>query len=80
MTSQSRSRLAIILAPMALWILLSPTHSPLLAMLVEQVIVVVDGDPYTVSDLDQYAKTKTGTKLPTYDFTKVSQDANSLVI
>ena len=65
---------------MALWILLSPTHSPLLAMLVEQVIVVVDGDPYTLSDLDQYAKTKTGAKLPTHEFTKVSQDAKSLVI
>jgi len=80
MTGQSRSRLAIILAPMALWILLSPTHSPLLAMLVEQVIVVIDGVPYTVSDLDQYAKTKTGAKLPTHEFTKVSQDAKSLVI
>lgn len=80
MTSRSRSRLAIILAPMALWILLSATYSPLLAMLVEQVIVVVDGDPYTLSDLDQYAKTKTGAKLPSYDFTKVSQDAKSLVI
>ncbi len=80
LTSQSRSRLAIILAPLILWILLSPTHSPLLAMLVEQVIVVIDGDPYTLSDLDQYAKTKTGAKLSTYDFTKVSQDAKSLVI
>jgi len=49
-------------------------------MLVEQVIVVVDGDPYTLSDLDQYAKTKTGAKLPTHEFTKVSQDAKSLVI
>jgi len=80
LTSRSRSRLAIILAPMALWLLLSATYSPLLAMLVEQVIVVVDGDPYTLSDLDQYAKTKTGAKLPSYDFTKVSQDAKSLVI
>jgi len=80
LTSQSRSRLAIILAPMALWILLSPTHSPLLAMLVEQVIVVVDGDPYTLSDLDQYAKSKTGAKLPTHEFTKMSQDAKSLMI
>jgi len=65
---------------MALWILLSPAHSPLLAMLVEQVIVVVDGDPYTLSDLDQYAMTKTGAKLPAHEFTKVSQDAKSLVI
>ena len=65
---------------MALWILLSPIHSPLLAMLVEQVIVVVDGDPYTVSDLDIYAKIKTGAKLPTHEFTKVSQDAKSLMI
>ncbi len=80
LTNQLRSRLAIILAPMALWILLFPTHSPLLAMLVEQVIVVVNGDPYTLSDLDQYATTKTGAKLPTSDFTKVSQDAKSLAI
>ena len=49
-------------------------------MLVEQVIVVVDGDPYTLSDLDQYAKRKTGAKMPTHDLTKVSQDAKSLVI
>jgi len=65
---------------MALWILLSPIHSPLLARLVEQVIVVVDGDPYTLTDLDLYAKIKTGAKLPTHELTKVSQDAKSLMI
>ncbi len=62
LTSQSRSRLAIILAPMALWILLSPAHSPLLAMIFEQGNVVGDGEPYTLSDLDQNAMTKTGAK------------------
>ncbi len=65
---------------MALWILLLPIHSPVLAILVEQVVVVVDGDPYTLSDLDQYARKKTGAKMPTHELTKMSQDAKSLVI
>lgn len=65
---------------MALWILLLPIHTPLLAMLVEQVVVVVDGDPHTLSDLDQYAKTKTGAKMPTHELSKMSQDSKSLAI
>ena len=68
------------LASMALCILLLPMHPPVLAMLVEQVVVVVDGDPYTLSDLDQYARKKTGAKMPTHEFSKMSQDAKSLVI
>ncbi len=80
MTSQLRFRLAVIHASMALWILLLPIHTPLLAMLVEQVVVVVDGDPHTLSDLDQYAKTKTGAKMPTHELSKMSQDSKSLAI
>ncbi|NIO11418.1 MAG: hypothetical protein GTO40_26725 [Deltaproteobacteria bacterium] len=80
MTRLARFRLANVLAYTIVCFVLASFQAPLLALIVEQVVVVVDGDPYTSSDLDQYAKRKTGQKLPTNDFEKLSQDANSLVI
>jgi len=39
---------------------------------IEQLIVIIDGEPYTLSNLATYAKTKMGREFPTGDLTKIS--------
>ena len=42
------------------------------AKIIEQLIVVIDGEPYTLSNLATYAKTKMGREFPTGDLNKIS--------
>ncbi len=42
------------------------------AKIIEQLIVVIDGEPYTLSNLAGYAKTKMGREFPTGDLIKIS--------
>jgi peptidyl-prolyl cis-trans isomerase SurA len=48
---------------------LNPTT---LAKIIEQLIVVIDGEPYTLSNLVSYAKTKMGREFPTGDLNKIN--------
>lgn len=52
---------------------------PLSAAVIERVIVAIDGDPYTVSDLRQYARDKMDRPFPVGDLEKVgSEDKETL--
>lgn len=42
------------------------------AKVVEQLIVVIDGEPYTLSNLGSYAKTKMGREFPSGDLKKIN--------
>ncbi len=42
------------------------------AKLVEQLIAVVDGEPYTLTNLESYAKSKMGREFPTGDLNKIN--------
>lgn len=47
-------------------------HQTALAKVVEQLIVVIDGEPYTLSNLGSYAKTKMGREFPSGDLKKIN--------
>jgi hypothetical protein len=42
------------------------------AKVIEQLIVVIDGEPYTLSNLTLYAKTKMSREFPTGNLTKIN--------
>ncbi|MGE5302946.1 MAG: peptidylprolyl isomerase [Alphaproteobacteria bacterium] len=44
------------------------------AKVVEQVIAVVDGEPYTLTNLENYSKTKMGRAFPTGDLNKINPE------
>lgn len=44
------------------------------AAVVEQLIAVIDGEPYTLSNINAYAKTKLGRGFPTGDLKQISAD------
>lgn len=51
---------------------LHPT--PLIAKVVEQVVVVIDKEPYTLSNCREYAKTKMGREFPTGDLNRIGKE------
>ncbi|HEX9143893.1 MAG TPA: peptidylprolyl isomerase [Candidatus Binatia bacterium] len=51
-------------------LLLVPALVP--AKVIEQLITVIDGEPYTLSNLGNYAKTKMGREFPTGDLNKIN--------
>ncbi len=54
----------------AIFLLLGPVS--LSAKVVEQLIAVVDGEPYTLTNLGSYAKSKMGREFPTGDLNKIN--------
>jgi peptidyl-prolyl cis-trans isomerase SurA len=53
-------------------ILLFLVPASLYAKVVEQLIAVIDGEPYTLTDVDGYAKSKTGRDFPTGDLNQIN--------
>jgi peptidyl-prolyl cis-trans isomerase SurA len=53
-------------------LLLVPARLP--AKVVEQVIAVIDGEPYTLTNLENYSKTKMGRAFPTGDLNQINPD------
>ena len=47
-------------------------HQTALAKVIEQLIVVIDGEPYTLSNLGTYAKTKMDREFPSGDLKKIN--------
>ena len=56
----------------ALFLSLGPSFLP--AKVVEQVIVVIDGEPYTLTSFREYARTNMGRDFPTGDLTRIEKD------
>lgn len=56
----------------AIFLLIAPAS--LFAKVVEQLIAVVDGEPYTLTNLGTYAKSKMGREFPTGDLAKINPD------
>ena len=48
--------------------------SPLMAKVVEQVVVVIDGEPYTLSNFKEYARTKMNRDFPTGDLNRIEKE------
>jgi len=67
-------RLRITYALILTGALLSPHLSPLMAKVVEQVVVVIDGEPYTLTSFKEYARTKMGRDFPTGDLNRIEKD------
>jgi len=55
-------------------LLCSLPSSPSSARVVEQVVVVIDGEPYTLSNFKEYARTKMGREFPTGDLNQVGKE------
>lgn len=53
---------------------LSLHPAPLIAKVVEQVLVVIDGEPYTLSNFKEFAKTKMGREFPTGDLDNIGKE------
>lgn len=50
-------------------------HSlPLMARVVEQVVAVIDGEPYTLSSFKEYARTKMGREFPVGDLNRIEKE------
>ena len=45
-----------------------------MAKVVEQVVVVIDGEPYTLTSFKEYARTKMGRDFPTGDLNRIEKD------
>ena len=52
------------------FLLLLPVAAP--AKVIEQLIAVIDGEPYTLSNLDSYAKSKMARSFPTGDLNRIN--------
>jgi|SRR2546426_809986 len=48
--------------------------APLIARVVEQVVTVIDGEPYTVSNLRDYAQAKLGREFPKGDLNRIENE------
>jgi peptidyl-prolyl cis-trans isomerase SurA len=57
-------------------LLLHPTAS---AKVIEQLIVVIDGEPYTMSNLGAYAKAKAGREFPSGDLKKINDSDREIL-
>jgi peptidyl-prolyl cis-trans isomerase SurA len=53
-------------------LLLVPTSAP--AKVIEQLITVIDGEPFTLSNLQTYAKSRMGRDFPTGDLNQINPD------
>lgn len=53
--------------------------SPLMAKVVEQVIVVIDGEPYTLSNVREFARTKVGRVFPTGDLNHIGKEDKEIL-
>src|SRR3989338_4666605 len=50
-------------------------HSlPLMARVVEQVVAVIDGEPYTLSSFKEYARTRMGREFPSGDLSRIEKE------
>jgi len=49
-------------------------HQTVLAKVIEQLIVVIDGEPYTLTNLKRYAKTKMDQEFPSGDLKKINDN------
>ncbi|MFQ5849051.1 MAG: peptidylprolyl isomerase [Candidatus Binatia bacterium] len=78
MILQSISRHAIMLGVTAAGVFFSLLPSAL-ATVVEQVVVVVDGEPYTLSDLKVFARTRLRREFSTQDFVQVDNEGKELL-
>lgn len=54
--------------------LLSLPLAPLMARVVEQIVVAIDGEPYTLSNFKEYARTKMGRDFPTGDLNRIEKE------
>jgi peptidyl-prolyl cis-trans isomerase SurA len=59
-----------LLLPFIGFIFFLPAHLP--AKVIDQLIAVVDGEPYTLTNLGAYAKTKMGREFPTGDLNQIN--------
>ena len=66
MLKQASQKCLFLILPL----LLVPASVP--AKVIEQLITVIDGEPYTLSNLGNYAKTKMGREFPTGDLNKIN--------
>jgi peptidyl-prolyl cis-trans isomerase SurA len=57
-----------------IWGLLSLQPEPLLGRVIEQVVTVIDGEPYTVSSLREYAQAKLGREFPKGDLNRIETE------
>jgi len=55
-------------------VLFSLCPSALMAKVVEQVVVVIDGEPYTLSNFKDYARTKMSRDFPTGDLNRIEKE------
>ncbi|MCH7912517.1 MAG: peptidylprolyl isomerase, partial [Deltaproteobacteria bacterium] len=58
---------------------LSMSPRLLLATVIEQIVVVVDGDPYTMTDLKDYVRTKSRRDFSTEELTQVSTKSKAVL-
>lgn len=68
------SRKALIVGLIAALAILSLEPLPVSAKVIEQVIVAIDGEPYTLSNLREYAKTRMATEFPKGDLTPIGKE------
>ncbi len=57
-----------------LGVLLAFHSLPLMARVVEQVVAVIDGEPYTLSSFKEYARTKMGREFPAGDLDRIEKE------
>jgi peptidyl-prolyl cis-trans isomerase SurA len=57
-----------------IWCLLFLPPAQLLGRVIEQVVTVIDGEPYTVSSLRDYAQTKLGREFPKGDLNRIETE------
>lgn len=70
--SNLRHKLCRGLVPISLLVFL---HSnPVIAKVVDQVVVVINGEPYTLSDFKDYTKTKMGREFPQGDLNRIDKE------
>ncbi|MGH7828964.1 MAG: peptidylprolyl isomerase [Candidatus Binatia bacterium] len=67
-------RRAIILSPLAACALLFTLSFPLPAKVIEQIIVAIDGEPYTLTNLKEYAKSRVGLEFPKGELNSIGQE------
>jgi parvulin-like peptidyl-prolyl isomerase len=63
----------ILKTSLLLFCLLVPFRQTAPARVIEQLIVVIDGEPYTLSNVGTYAKTKMGREFPSGDLKKINE-------
>ena len=62
-----------------LWVFLAVVPSLATAAVVEQLIAVIDGEPYTLSNLEKFSKAKNGRSFPVSDLKAINQADRDLL-